>query len=72
MRFRGSIAGIAKTKVGRELGKLSRKSDTSMELRYALGRWEALTGGHDIISKTHAMRVSVHGPRRFHGIWIAV
>jgi len=36
------FAELAETMAGRTLGKLSRKSDTALAVRYALGRWEAL------------------------------
>jgi len=54
------------------LGKLSRKSDTAMAVRYALGRWEALMrfcddGGIEIDNNAaeRALRVVALGRKNF-------
>ena len=53
------------------LGKLSRKSDTAMAVRYALGRWEALLrfcddGGIEIDNNAErALRVVALGRKNF-------
>ena len=38
-----AVAGIAEAVFRRDLGQAIKKSDTTRAIRYALGRWEALT-----------------------------